>query len=137
MDDTTDELHVEKEEDNGETLSGFGIWTGLLPIAREASSEYGDGVDDETMVQYLDRQLERYQWFASTIDDPRPLSECARTLSTPPRRPADWERALVEISRIGTARAETFLRTWQPPEEALELDLLRRICTVKCARRVE
>lgn len=134
MDDTTDEFPKQKEQDNGETLSGYGIWTGLLPIAREARSEHDADVDEETMVEHLDRQLERYEWFDAAIDQPRTLAECARALDSPRRRPADWERALVEISQLGTSRAAAFLATWEPPDENLELDLLRRICRVKCTR---
>ena len=118
-----------------DTLSGIGVWTGLMPVADELQSEDETDLEKRALVAKIDRLFERYQWFVDRIDHPRREARCTRILNAPRRNPGAWLRALVELSLIGTPRAEVFLTEWDPPEgldNELEYDLFRRICTAKC-----
>ena len=116
-----------------ETISGLGIWTGLLPVAREAHRAYGEerGLDETAVVERVDRQFERYQWFVERVDRPRSVRRLARLLANPPEQPSAWERAMVELSLAADMKAVVVLQRWEPPGEDLDLELFRRICLTR------
>lgn len=131
--------HTDESGDEGspieDTLSGIGIWTGLMPVADEMQSEDETDLEKRALVAKIDRLFERYQWFVDRIDHPRREVRCTRILNAPRQHPGAWLRALVELSLIGTTRAKVFLQEWDPPEgidNELEYELFRRICTAKC-----
>lgn len=113
-----------------ETISGLGTWTGLLPAARELR-EKADDLDHHDAVDFITRQNERFEWFAERIDRPRTYRRLRRILSNPPREPSAWERAMVELTLLGSTEARVFLETWEPPDQNLELDTFRQVCTTK------
>lgn len=117
------------------TISGIGVWTGLMPVAKEVYVEYGEtrGLDHEAVVQRVDRQLQRYQWFCERIERPRPAERCARTLEQAPAEPSAWERALAELSMLGSLKAKVVLERWELPEDDLDLELFRRVCIARCS----
>lgn len=132
---TTDEHGDTQGSAHDETLSGIGVWTGLLPVAEEMQAEEETDLDKQTLVAEIDRLFERYQWFVDRIDRPRRRSRCTSILNARRREPGAWLRALVELSLIGTPRAKVFLEEWEPPEltqHEMELELFRRICAAKC-----
>ncbi len=118
-----------------ETISGVGIWTGLLPLARQVRDEHGTDHPDfqrQGVAEHVARQHERYEWFASRIDTPRHYRHLTRILERSPTEPSAWERAMVELTLLDRTEAEVYLQRWEPPRQDLEIDTFRRICLAKC-----
>jgi hypothetical protein len=113
------------------TISGMGTWTGLVDVAREVREEFGQP-EDLAVVDRLDRQVARYEWFVGRVEQTRKVERLAMVLAHPPREPSQWERAMVELSLDGSAKAQVVLEHRELPEEELDLELFRRVCVAKC-----
>jgi len=129
------ETSGDEESADDDTISGIGVWTGLMPVAEEMDAAGETELERRALVAEIDRLFERYRWFVDRIERPRRRIRCTRILNAPRQQPGAWLRALVELSMIGSPRAKVFLEEWEPPEvpdNELEIELFRRICATKC-----
>ncbi|MFW5966098.1 MAG: hypothetical protein ACOCV2_01215 [Persicimonas sp.] len=113
-----------------QTLPGMGPRLGIeqLHRRRRLRRRRFECEEAKAKLGLMRSQMTRYEWFAERLDASVSLAERVATLSRPPVRPGEWERALVALSASDEPEASVFLRQWEPPEDDPLLACFHRIC---------
>jgi hypothetical protein len=121
-----------------ETLPGVGPQLGMERL--NPSGTHGKGAlkltqNEQTALDVIRAQADRYDWFAERVEVERPVEELAVVLFRPRSAPGMWEEALVALSLSYDPTAPTLLTEWLPPEDDPEMCLFHQICVSRARRR--